>query len=35
MIEAREAGCDEFLAKPCAPEDLRIVVETMLRRDSA
>jgi CheY-like chemotaxis protein len=29
---ARQAGCDAFLAKPCAPDDLRTLLERLLRR---
>jgi CheY-like chemotaxis protein len=31
-MEARAAGCDEFLAKPCEPEALRDLLEAMVRR---
>jgi two-component system cell cycle response regulator DivK len=27
---AREAGCDAFLAKPCLPENLRRLIETLV-----
>jgi two-component system cell cycle response regulator DivK len=27
---AKEAGCDRFVAKPCSPEDLRILLESMV-----
>jgi CheY-like chemotaxis protein len=29
-IQARSAGCDEFVAKPCAPESLRELLENMI-----
>jgi CheY-like chemotaxis protein len=29
---ARQAGCDAFVAKPCAPDDLRALVERLLTR---
>jgi two-component system cell cycle response regulator DivK len=31
-IEAKAAGCDEFVAKPCHPETLRKLVETLAAR---
>jgi CheY-like chemotaxis protein len=31
-VEARNAGCDEFVAKPCEPEALRDLLETMVAR---
>jgi CheY-like chemotaxis protein len=31
-MEARNAGCDEFVAKPCEPEALRDLLETMVAR---
>lgn len=27
---ARQAGCDEFVAKPCPPEDLRVLLENLV-----
>ncbi len=27
---ARQAGCDAFVAKPCAPDDLRALLEKLL-----
>jgi CheY-like chemotaxis protein len=32
---ARQAGCDAFVAKPCLPEDLRTLVEDLVRRESS
>jgi CheY-like chemotaxis protein len=29
-IEARDAGCDEFVAKPCEPEALRDLLEAVV-----
>ncbi len=31
-IEARDAGCDEFVPKPCEPEVLRDLLEAMVTR---
>jgi DNA-binding response OmpR family regulator len=31
-IEAMDAGCDEFVPKPCEPEVLRNLLETIVRR---
>jgi CheY-like chemotaxis protein len=28
----RAAGCDEFVAKPCPPEDMRLLLEALLTR---
>jgi CheY-like chemotaxis protein len=28
---ARGAGCDEFVTKPCEPDDLRALLETMVK----
>ncbi len=33
--EARAAGCDEFVAKPCEPDALRALLETVLRDRSS
>lgn len=32
---ARQAGCDAFVAKPCQPEELRAVVEDLVRRGAS
>jgi CheY-like chemotaxis protein len=32
--EARDAGCDEFVAKPCEPEALRHLLEALVTRRS-
>jgi CheY-like chemotaxis protein len=29
---ARQAGCEEFVAKPCLPDDLRALLENLVRR---
>jgi CheY-like chemotaxis protein len=29
---ARRAGCEEFVAKPCAPEELRALLEDLVKR---
>jgi DNA-binding response OmpR family regulator len=36
-IEARDAGCDEFVARPCDPEALRNLLEALVadRGDSS
>jgi DNA-binding response OmpR family regulator len=26
------AGCDEFMAKPCAPDDLLLLLEALITR---
>jgi two-component system cell cycle response regulator DivK len=31
-VLAREAGCDEFVAKPCPPEDLRALLEGLVAK---
>jgi len=31
---AREAGCDRFVAKPCPPEDLRTLLENIVRTEA-
>jgi two-component system response regulator MprA len=31
-VEARDAGCDEFVPKPCEPEVLRDLLEAMVIR---
>jgi len=32
---AREAGCDGFVSKPCLPEDLRVLLESLAQRRHA
>lgn len=32
---ARQAGCDAFVAKPCAPDDLRMLLEILLTRPTS
>jgi CheY-like chemotaxis protein len=34
-IEAIDAGCDEFVPKPCEPEVLRNLLETLVRRSGS
>jgi DNA-binding response OmpR family regulator len=34
-ILAREAGCDEFVPKPCTPEELLVVLEDLLIVESS
>lgn len=31
---ARQAGCEEFVAKPCSPEDLRVLLDNLVARPS-
>jgi CheY-like chemotaxis protein len=30
-VDARAAGCDEFVAKPCLPDELRELLEAVVR----